>query len=235
MIVLRKQTVDLNHFYWMSRHFLWLIPLTNLLIFVGLGLAFSFLVLCWPRLGSHFAARSLCGLTLLAIIWAAFPRIYGPAGFILAVGIAARLVPLLEQSAAGFRRFVRFSFPVLAIALRRFWRRRFSWQTTMKERAAGAGRCRRAGSPNVLLIVLDTVAADHLSLHGYTRPTSRSHRTARPTGNSFRPRAGDLVVDAAIPCEHVYRTMATRTLGRLAHSARRGLPDAGRVPGVSRL
>ena len=65
VIVLRKQTVDLNHFYWMSRHFLWLIPLTNLLIFVSLGLAFSFLLLCWPCFGSHFAARSLCGVTLL--------------------------------------------------------------------------------------------------------------------------------------------------------------------------
>ena len=28
------------------------------------------------------------------------------------------------------------------------------------------------GSPNVLVIVLDTVAAGHLSLHGYDRPTS---------------------------------------------------------------
>ena len=27
-------------------------------------------------------------------------------------------------------------------------------------------------SPNVLLIVLDTVAANHLGLHGYGRPTS---------------------------------------------------------------
>ena len=37
-IVLRKHTVDLNQFYWMSRHFVWLIPLTNLLIFLILGL-----------------------------------------------------------------------------------------------------------------------------------------------------------------------------------------------------
>ena len=29
-----------------------------------------------------------------------------------------------------------------------------------------------AGSPNVLLIVLDTVRADHLSLYGYERPTT---------------------------------------------------------------
>ena len=37
-IVLRKHTFDLNQFYWMSRHFVWLIPLTNLLIFLALGL-----------------------------------------------------------------------------------------------------------------------------------------------------------------------------------------------------
>ena len=40
-IVLRKHAFDLNQFYWMSRHFVWLIPLTNLLIFLALGLAFS--------------------------------------------------------------------------------------------------------------------------------------------------------------------------------------------------
>ena len=36
-IVLRKHTFDLNQFYWISRHFVWLIPLTNLLIFIILG------------------------------------------------------------------------------------------------------------------------------------------------------------------------------------------------------
>ena len=35
-------------------------------------------------------------------------------------------------------------------------------------------RIKRADAPNVLLIVLDTVRADHLSLSGYFRPTSPS-------------------------------------------------------------
>ena len=46
VIILRKRTFDFNHLYWMSRHFVWLIPLINLvdlpcpgLGFVGLGLA----------------------------------------------------------------------------------------------------------------------------------------------------------------------------------------------------
>jgi arylsulfatase A-like enzyme len=42
----------------------------------------------------------------------------------------------------------------------------------VKERSEAARRLPPRGSPNVLLIVLDTVAAGHLSLHGYDRPTS---------------------------------------------------------------
>ena len=43
------------------------------------------------------------------------------------------------------------------------------------------------------------------------------------TRDSLRSRAGDLVVDAAIACEHVYWTMASRAFRRLVHPARRGL------------
>ena len=43
-IVLRKQVFDPNRFYGMSRHFLWIIPVTNLCVF-----------LCWDvSVGSRF-------------------------------------------------------------------------------------------------------------------------------------------------------------------------------------
>ena len=112
-IVVRKSLVDLNQFYWISRHFVWLIPLTNLGIFLAVGVVLSLLVLCWPRLGIGPAARLLCALALLPPFWAAFPRIYGPAGVILALGVATRLVPALTRHAVGFRRGVRLSFPFL--------------------------------------------------------------------------------------------------------------------------
>src|SRR5262245_52601229 len=92
VIVLRKHTVDLNRFYWMSRHFVWLIPLTDLLIFVGLGVVSVLLVRFRPGRGSWLASRMLCTLTLLGPVWAGLPAIYGLAGLILALGIAARLV-----------------------------------------------------------------------------------------------------------------------------------------------
>ena len=47
-----------------------------------------------------------------------------------------------------------------------------------------------AGAPNVLLIVMDTVRADHLSLDGYPRPTSPNlERLARRGVNYTRARA----------------------------------------------
>ena len=47
------------------------------------------------------------------------------------------------------------------------------WGTDrLKEWNEGSRPLPPPGSPNVLLIVLDTVAAGHLSLHGYERPTS---------------------------------------------------------------
>ena len=87
VIVLRKQLVDVNRFYWMSRHFVWLIPLTNLLIFLAIGLALALWLLCLPRRAGYYAVRLLCTLTLLAIVWAAFPWMYGPAGLVLVLGI----------------------------------------------------------------------------------------------------------------------------------------------------
>src|SRR5262245_43443462 len=36
-IILRKRTLDFNQLYWTSRHFIWLIPLIDLAIFLALG------------------------------------------------------------------------------------------------------------------------------------------------------------------------------------------------------
>ena len=171
-IVLRKHTVDLNQFYWMSRHFVWLIPLTNLLIFlIARPVRSRLLARSWPRRGTWLGARLLCALTMLPLLWAAFPRVYSLAGIILALGISARLVPALERHGAGFRRWVTISFPILAVITPLLavsvWAG--DW---IKERNEAARALPPPGSPNVLLIVLDTVAAGHLSLHGYDRRTS---------------------------------------------------------------
>jgi arylsulfatase A-like enzyme len=170
-IVVRKSFVDLNQFYWISRHFVWLIPLTNLGIFLGVGVVLAMVFLCWRRLGNGLASRLLCALALLSPFWAAFPRVYGPALFILALGVATRLVPALTRHAVGFHRGVRLSFPFLA-AVTPLLGASVWFGDRLKELRDERRPLPSSNFSNVVLIVLDTTAADHLSLHGYSRRTS---------------------------------------------------------------
>jgi len=169
--VVRKQMLDRNHFYWISRHFIWLTPLANLVIFLAMGAVLSLLVLCGRRRGQWLAARLLGALTLLPLLWTAFPTIYGPAGFLLALGIAVQSVPALTRHAVGFRRLVRLSFPVIALLVASLAAALWG-QDRLKLWREETRQLPPPGSPNVLLIVLDTVGAGHLSLHGCNRRTS---------------------------------------------------------------
>ncbi len=112
VVVLRKQSFDLDRLAPITRHFVWLIPVSNLAIFIVLSLLLAPLV-WWGRRGRWLAARLLCGLTLLPPVWAASPRIFGPAGLVLALGAATRFVPALERRATSFRRLVGISFPAV--------------------------------------------------------------------------------------------------------------------------
>ena len=232
-IVVRKRTYDLDPFYGMSRHFVWLIPLTDLLIFLGLGTACALVALCGRR-GRWLASRLLCAVTLLPPLWAAFPRIYGPAGLLLALGIATRLVPALERHADGFRRCIVRTFPVLAVVALLLAASVWAGDR-LKQRREEARPLPVTGSPNVLLIVLDTVAADHLSLHGYDRRHQPDLGRPGAARDSLRPGAGDLVVDTAVARQLLHGAVASRALRQLAHAAGRDSSHAGGVPGVPRL
>lgn len=171
-LILKKSTFDINHLYGMTRHFVWLIPLVDLGLFVVLGVVLASAVRVWPWRGGWLAVRSLGALTLLPAVMVAFPQIYAVAWLMVLLGIAARVVvPLLERRVSGFRRWVRISLPVLAVLV-----------PCVAAAMLGAERMRAwrdrnrpappAGTPNLLLLVMDTVAADHLGLYGYARPTS---------------------------------------------------------------
>jgi arylsulfatase A-like enzyme len=170
-IIVRKHFVDLNQLYWMSRHFIWLVPLTNLVVFLIVGVLLSLLVLISRGRGHWVATRLLGTLTLLPLFWASFPRVHAVASFVLALGLAMRLLVVLERHAAGVRRLVRASFPVVAAAAP-FLAVSLWGLDRLSEWREASRPLPPAGSENVLLIVLDTVGAGHLGLYGYARPTS---------------------------------------------------------------
>src|SRR5690348_1548762 len=50
-IILRKRVIGANLFFGVSRHFVWLIPVTNLLIFLGLGIVLALFAVWRPSRG----------------------------------------------------------------------------------------------------------------------------------------------------------------------------------------
>ena len=170
-IVLRKRLYDTNHLYGMSRHFIWLIPVTNVGVFVVFGLLGCVVFLTPWRQGRWLFWRLLCALSLLPTILVAVPQIFSLAWLVVALGVAVRLVPLFERHPVLFRRVVQVSFPFALAAVTLLWASLWVADRSRQSRSAAAPLPAPA-SPNVLLIVMDTVAAGHLSLHGYNRATS---------------------------------------------------------------
>jgi arylsulfatase A-like enzyme len=95
------------------------------------------------------------------------------------------LVPALERRAAGLQRVVRSSFPIVVgiVSLLAAW---LLGQAEFKQQREARQPLPPPGTPNVLLIVMDTVAAGHLSLYGYDRPTSPTLLELAPEGVCFQ-------------------------------------------------
>ena len=173
-----------HRMYMMSRHFLWMAPLSNLLLFTGLGFVLALAMKFWPRRGGWLFSRMVCALFILPVLSVTSPKIYPWAWVILAVGLASRLVPFVERSQSKLRRRLMLSFPALlgvVLVLAGFllggdWLK--AWRETSRPLPPG-------DPPNVLMIVLDTVRADRLSLYGYRRPTSPTLEALATRGVRF--------------------------------------------------
>src|SRR5262249_37306105 len=99
------------------------------------------------------------------------PRIFAAAWAIFALGAAACLVPLVERHAVLLRRRLLVTFPGLAAVLLGLAGFVIGGEWLAERREAGRP-VPPGHPPNVPLVTLDTVRADHLSLYGYNRPTS---------------------------------------------------------------
>ena len=212
-IVVRKHTVDPDHLYGMTRHFVWLIPLADLCIFLIVGSVGWIARWFWPPRGRWLLTRALCTLTLLPAALVAFPKIYSPALALVALGVSARLVPLVERNHRAFRRLVQFSFPAAVVLV--IIPGAALWVGDRRQQArADAQPQPPPESPNVLLIVLDTVAANHLGLHGYNRQTSLTLTELAERGIRFD--------SARAPSSWSLPTHATIFTGRWLHELSAG-------------
>ena len=160
-----------NRLHQRSRHFVWAAPLTYLLLFLAMGLFLAVVTRLWPRRGGWLSRRLIVACAFVPALMVAGPQIYNEAWIILATGMASRLVPVLERHAIGWRRGLSWSLPGLLAMVPVVAGSLVAGDWIKERREAGRPRP-LAGSPNVLLIVMDTVRADHLSLYGYHRATT---------------------------------------------------------------
>lgn len=170
---------------------IWMAPLMNLVWFAGAAL----LVIIGRRFipGVMTPALSLALLTMPAFISAVWliPRVHKEAILLLALGLAVQTGRVLATRTGWMTRMTRRAFApavfgtvILIVAVT-------GWLRVRESRAMASLPDAEQGTPNVLLLILDTVRSYNLSAYGYARPTSpmleRLARTSVQFDRAFAP------------------------------------------------
>ncbi len=158
---------------WTGREFLWMGPLSYLIVFVPFGVLWGLTAAALRPMRQPALARSLFGgMATFAGLVVVVPGVHPLASLILAMGVAARLVDSRVSPKYGWVPMTArlMAIPALIIGacgglgqMSREWR---------EGRAVAALPAPRNGAPNVVLIVLDAVRSANLSAYGYAEPTT---------------------------------------------------------------
>ncbi len=160
-----------NGFFLRSAHFVWMVPLSDLTIFAACGGLLAIRLTWTPRLGARWVVGVFiflaCASQLLLV-----RGLHSLTSALVGWGVAFRAAPWIVAHSARFRRLVRVSFPVLAVIVAILGAGAVARDVALRLRAQPRVPLAADRVPSALLIVLDTVRADHLSLYGYERNTS---------------------------------------------------------------
>lgn len=170
LLLVARVELQEGGFFLRSRHFVWMVPASVAAIFAGLGAIGAV-----AARGGDRARRLVLGSYAFTAVLGWFLLVRGleaVACGLIALGVAWRAAPWLDARREGLGRWVDRGLPALAVAMACLVAASFL-------RDAREAAWRRAGpvppppaARNVLLVVLDTVRADRLSLHGYDRDTT---------------------------------------------------------------
>lgn len=177
--VLLFQRYVLHDFIWLGRDFPWMTPVGYVVLFGPLALGFAALALWRGPLAVLLAVWLFSFLAFISLLFLV-PPLHHYASLVLAAGLAVQTTRLVVAREAGFGKMVRVTTPGLAgiVVVTAFGMIGAGWWADAH--ATNTLPAARAGAPNVLLVILDTVRASRLSLYGYPRPTSRNlERLAR--------------------------------------------------------
>jgi len=155
-----------------SKEILWISPLVDAIFFFSLILIFSLVVRFVPRLPAIRVFVFL--LTFLSIYdWLTLTnRLFHRACLLLALGAAVAFARWCSEREGAVLRFCKRATPWMVAA----WGLVFAGipgsQWLRECNAVARLPPSASGAPNVLVIVVDTLRADHVSSYGYARPTT---------------------------------------------------------------
>ena len=152
-------------------NFTWMIPVANLIIFTAFGLILGVLGKLVPRWGARIAFYFLSFLSAVALLLA-IPGLPWLVYVVLGGGLSLVIAPWMAAHSGTMRQLVRHSLPLLLITTGLLAGWKYGQLMVVERRARAGAPLASSAAPNVLLIVMDTVRASSLSLHGYERDTT---------------------------------------------------------------
>lgn len=179
----QKQLLDLWLYF--GPQYLWMAPLTGAVVFAVAALLLLLASRRWPRLASFRAAVITFTLVAAFSLMLLYPKLHKLAALVLAAGIAVQASRILARRARSFRALVQRTVVVLGALVLALAIGVHGWQWLTERRALAKLPPAPGGAPNVLLIVLDTVRAQNLSLYGYERRTTPELERLAASGIRF--------------------------------------------------
>lgn len=148
---------------------IWMAPLAELGFFLALAAPFVIAALVQPLPVIERVALFVFGAMAITLGGLQSRALHPAAAVLLGLGVGWRLAVSLRAAPRRVRQSIRLVLATLAGV--------FAVATVvelvrMEDGGPLAGTAAPAGAPNVLILILDTVGARHLSLYGYNRETS---------------------------------------------------------------
>jgi arylsulfatase A-like enzyme len=162
----------LQEFLTVSHHAVWMVPTVNAMLFTMLGLGLALAHRLLPRIVTWFVGLVTL-VALMVFTWISmFERIHLAAAALLGLGAGVQLARALRPRRVSLERTVRMlvwrlGALLLVVSAGMLLRDEFR-----ERRALARLEPASPGSPNILLIILDTVRGESLSLYGYPRSTT---------------------------------------------------------------
>ena len=170
-LVLILRLYVIGEFLTLSRHAVWMAPLVDGVLFTLIAAVLWLLRRRVPGLITlPFLVGLLSFLGVVAILLP-FRQIHVAATILIAAGVGAQLSRRIKGREAGLGRLAQRSATGFAV-LTGLLAAGMVAREKLSDRSVAALPAARAGSPSILLIILDTVRAWNMGLYGYDRPTT---------------------------------------------------------------